>query len=78
MAAVGDKNVRRLDVPVNDALRVGSVQSIGDLHSQIEHRLDLHGLAADPAPERLPSSNSMAMKVRPSASSISYTVQMFG
>src|SRR5713101_6336180 len=33
---------------------MGSVQSIGDLDSQIEHRLDLQRLATDPAPEGLP------------------------
>ena len=33
---------------------MGSVQSIGDLDSQIEYRLDFQRLAADPAPERLP------------------------
>src|SRR6266849_893586 len=33
---------------------MGSVQGIGDLDSQIEHRLDLQRLATDPAPEGLP------------------------
>src|SRR5713101_7022902 len=33
---------------------MGSVQSIGDLDSQIEHRLDFQRLATDPAPQRLP------------------------
>ncbi len=50
---VGNKNVCRLDVAVDDALRVGSIQSISDLDSQIEQRLDCQGLSADPAPECL-------------------------
>src|SRR6266852_2956574 len=33
---------------------MGSVQSIGDLDSQIEHRLDFQRLATDLAPEGLP------------------------
>ena len=32
---------------------MGSVQSIGDLDAQIEHRLNFQWLAADPVPERL-------------------------
>jgi len=57
---------------------MGSVERICDLDTQIEHQLDLQRLATDPMPERLPSSSSMAMKVRPSASSISWIVQMLG
>jgi hypothetical protein len=30
------------------------VESVGDLDAQIEHRFDLHRLASDPMPERLP------------------------
>ena len=53
VAALGHKNIGRLDVAVDDALCVGSVQSIGDLDAQIEHRLDFQRLATDPVPERL-------------------------
>jgi hypothetical protein len=50
---------------------MGGVESVGDLNAQIEHRLDLQRLASDPVPERLPFQQSIAMKVRPSDSSIS-------
>ena len=53
VAPAGDKNICRLDVAVDDALRVGSVQSISDLDGQIEHRLNFQGLAANSAPKRL-------------------------
>ena len=65
------EDVRGLDVPVDDSLRVGRVESVGDLYGQIQHRLDLQRLAAIRCRSVCPSSSSMAMKVRPSASSIS-------
>ena len=54
LSSIRDEDVRGLDVAVDDALRVGRVQSIGDLDAKIEHSLDLQRLAADPVPERLP------------------------
>jgi hypothetical protein len=53
-------------------------RAIGSFHAQTEHRLDFQRLASDPVPERLPLSSSMTMKVRPSDSSISWNVRMFG
>jgi hypothetical protein len=47
------------------------IERVGHLDAQIEHRLDLQRLATYYVAKRLPPSNSMAMKVRPSASSIS-------
>src|SRR6266852_8513208 len=52
-AAIGDADVRRLDVPVDDAFRMCGVESVGNLDAQVEHRLDLHRLTSDPMPERL-------------------------
>ena len=46
--------VRRLDVPVDDALRMCRVESIGNLDAQIEYCVDLQGFAIDHVPERLP------------------------
>src|SRR6266851_1976995 len=54
LTSIGNEDVRGLDVPVDDTLRVCRVESIGDLDAQIEHRLDLQRLASDPVPERLP------------------------
>ena len=48
------KDVRRLDATVDDALRVFDIESIGDVYAQIEHRLDLYCLAADPVPQCVP------------------------
>ena len=53
LTPIRDEDVRGLDVPVDDALRVCGVERIGDLDAQIEHRLDLHRLASDSVPERL-------------------------
>ena len=50
LTSVGYEDVRGLDVPMDDALRVRRIQRIGDLDAQIEHHLDLHRLASDPMP----------------------------
>ena len=47
MPPISDKNIGRLDVPVNDAFRVSGVQSIGNLNSQSEQNFRLDGLSAD-------------------------------
>src|SRR2546425_9329779 len=54
LTAIRDEDVRWLDVPVDDSFRMCSVESVGDLDAQIEHRLDLQRLAAYHVPERLP------------------------
>jgi hypothetical protein len=50
---------------------VGSIQSISDLDGQIERRTVFQRLSANAVPERLPSSNSIAKRIRPMAWSIS-------
>ena len=35
VAALGDENVRRLNVPVNNAFTVGSVKGVGNLDAKI-------------------------------------------
>jgi hypothetical protein len=54
LTSVGDEDIRRLDVPMDDSLRVCRIQGVGDLDAQIEHHLDLQRLARDPMPQRLP------------------------
>src|SRR5579862_7515693 len=39
---------------MDDALRVGSVQSVGDFDSQIEDHVAFQTLPSDPVPKRLP------------------------
>src|SRR6266478_7971411 len=54
LTSIRDEDVRWLDVPMDDALRMCRVESVGNLNAQIEHRFDLQRLAIDPMPERLP------------------------
>src|SRR5437667_1528310 len=44
---LGHKNVRGLDVAVNDAFDVGGVQSVGNLDGQSEQNFGLDGLSGD-------------------------------
>ena len=69
--ALGHKNIRRLDVAVNDALRVRRVQPIRNLNAQIEQRLQIHRPPADPMLQRHAVQNSMAMKAWPFSSPMS-------
>jgi hypothetical protein len=41
LAAVGHEDIRRLDVPVQDALLVRCVEPVGNLNRQIEQGVDL-------------------------------------
>src|ERR1700693_5322649 len=54
LTSIRDEDVRGLDVPMDDALRMCRVESVGNLDAQIEHRFDLQWLASDPVPECLP------------------------
>jgi hypothetical protein len=54
LTSIRDEDVRRLDVPVDDALRMCRVESVGNLDAQIEDRFDLQSLATDDMPQRLP------------------------
>jgi hypothetical protein len=41
LAARRDKNIRRLDVPMNDAFGVGRIQPVGNLNPELEQRVEL-------------------------------------
>ena len=47
MTALGDKDIRRFDVAVDDAFRVRSVERVGNLNRQSEQNLRLHGSPGD-------------------------------
>src|SRR6266849_4805237 len=54
LAARVDEDVRRLDVTVNDSLRVRRLERVRELNADIEQVRDVEGAAADPLRERLP------------------------
>src|SRR5207245_5430524 len=54
LTSICDKDVGGFDVPVDDSLRMGGVEGVGNLDAKIEHRLDVQRLPSDPVPERLP------------------------
>ena len=47
LLAVGDKDVCRLNVAMNDALGVSRVQSVGDLNRQTHQLLNFYRVAVD-------------------------------
>ena len=47
VSAIGDENVGRLDVTVDDALRVRGIKRVGDLHAQVQNFFQIERLAAD-------------------------------
>lgn len=53
MATVGDKNVCRFDVPVDDSLRVCSVESIDHFNRQVLQCFQSPGSASDDVLESL-------------------------
>jgi hypothetical protein len=55
LAARGDENVPRLDVAMDDALRVRGIERIGNLHRQIEQLFQLYGSSFDAVLKRLPA-----------------------
>ena len=47
MPALGDEDIGGLDVPMDDASSVGSIQCVGDLDAKRQYLLDLQWLATD-------------------------------
>ena len=54
MAPVRHKNIRWLDVAVDDPPRVRHIQTVSDLNRQVEQCFNLEGLAFDTVLQRLP------------------------
>src|ERR1700741_4711919 len=52
MAAASDEKIRGLDVAMDDSLRMGGVESIGNFDGKIEKAIEFHGLAGDYMLER--------------------------
>ena len=53
MAAIGDENIRGLDVPVNDAFRMRGVKRVGDFGAQIQHHIQRQRAPSDAIAQRL-------------------------
>ena len=53
MTALSDEEVGRLDVAVNDPFRVGRVERVSNLYSQIQHRFERERFTFDAMFERL-------------------------
>ena len=47
VTAFGNKDIRRLDVAVDDSLFVGGIECIGDLNRQREQEINLDGFSGD-------------------------------
>ena len=47
MSALGDENIRRLDIAVDDAFGVGCFEGVSDFDAPIEHLLERKRLALD-------------------------------
>ena len=71
MAALGDENVGRLDVAMDDPLAVRLGEGFSDLDSQLDHRSLFIGSAPMACLSVWPSSSSIAMKGLPSFGSTS-------
>ncbi len=52
MAALGDKNIRRLDVAVDDAFDMRGVERVGDLDRQSQQHIGFNGAAGDAVLQR--------------------------
>ena len=53
LAAVGQEDVRRLDVTMDDSLAVRAVERIGDLDADVDDLVGLQGPGREPIPKRL-------------------------
>src|SRR5262249_52323653 len=78
MAARGHKDVRWLDVAMDDATGVRRVERFGNLHAEVEHFIEVIGRPVMRCFNVLPSRNSITMKYCPSCSPISWMVQILG
>ena len=54
LAALGDENIRWLDVAMDDAFRMGRVERVGNLRGQVQQHMERHRPTADPLLQRLP------------------------
>jgi hypothetical protein len=61
VTAFGDKNVRRLDVAMDDALGMRGVQSVGNLDGERNQSLIVERPSGDAVFQGLASRNSIAM-----------------
>ena len=71
LAALGDENIRGLDVAMEDALRVRRIERVGHSDGQINEHVHAQRTAGDAILQRHALEHSMAMNGVPSSSSMS-------
>src|SRR5580704_15162036 len=54
VAALGDKNVGRFNVAVDDSFAVGRVERVGDVNAQVQKQFQIQGAARDAVLQRFP------------------------
>ena len=78
MSALGHKNVRGLDIAMNDPFGVRRIQRVGNLNRQAKYNLRLDRFSRDPVLQRHPVEELHGDEGLPICSSISWIVQMLG
>src|SRR5437660_12654988 len=78
LAALSDEDIGRLDVPMDDSLRVRRVQRVRDLNRPVKQRIRLQGLTLDTLLQRLAFQQLHRDGRLPSPSTMAWILPRFG